>query len=510
MQDFHFFRLVEFDKCVRDFQIPCRWAPDAGLGYGEPLFNFYGQASYAVGEFFHKIGFSKIDSLKILFALSLLGSALTMFLLAKKIWNNNLSAMVSSMVYLYAPYRAVDVWVRGVLPEATSFILFPLLILKLEEFFENKKIKNLLWLSLFLALLILNHNLSVFLFVPFLVGWGAYRIYYSKDRTDLILKLFGAVLFALLISSFYLLPVIFESKFIDLASTTRGYFDYRGHFASLNQLLLSRFWGYGASVFGPDDGLSLSVGQIQWILPVVALILSFYKGDRKVRKNLLILLGIGWLSLFLTHNRSTFLWGYLKQMAFIQFPWRFLSIAVFSFSLASGAIVTLLRAKIILVVSFLIIITVITNMSFFKEDIWYLVDDKDMTSGLRWEEQTRASIGDYWPKFGASLPSFTAPSNPEGGELVSKLSDKAVYKIDTEKEEVEIPINYFPGWIASVDGKVQETYPNAKGLIATTVSKSEHQVILKFRDTTIRVIGNFLTLISLLTFGCYLYYAYKK
>ena len=128
MQDFHLFRLYEFDKCVRALQIPCRWAPDAGLGYGEPLFNFYPQLSYAIGEIFHLIGFSLIDSLKILFTLSIICSTAAMYFLAKHLWKSQWAGIVSAAIYIYAPYRAVDVWVRGALPEALSFVLFPLII----------------------------------------------------------------------------------------------------------------------------------------------------------------------------------------------------------------------------------------------------------------------------------------------------------------------------------------------------------------------------------------------
>jgi len=107
---------VEFDKCIKALQIPCRWAPDAGLGYGEPLFNFYGQFTYAVGEIYHLLGGSIINSVKFLFILSLAGSGISMYFLAKRIWKNDYAALVSSVVYLYAPYRSLDVWVRGALP----------------------------------------------------------------------------------------------------------------------------------------------------------------------------------------------------------------------------------------------------------------------------------------------------------------------------------------------------------------------------------------------------------
>src|SRR5258708_4553575 len=152
MQDFHYFRLLEFTKCIQDLQIPCRWAADSGAGFGEPLFNFYGQFPYWAGEVFHLLTFSKIDSLKILFILSLALSGVGMFFLSRKIWKDDLSALVSSIIYLYAPYRAVDVWVRAALPEAVSFVFFPLIILEIERYLEKRKKKDLLLFSKYLSI----------------------------------------------------------------------------------------------------------------------------------------------------------------------------------------------------------------------------------------------------------------------------------------------------------------------------------------------------------------------
>jgi hypothetical protein len=39
--DLQAFRIYEMDKCFSDFQIPCRWVPDAGYQYGYPQFNYY-------------------------------------------------------------------------------------------------------------------------------------------------------------------------------------------------------------------------------------------------------------------------------------------------------------------------------------------------------------------------------------------------------------------------------------------------------------------------------------
>lgn len=438
-QDFHIFRLVEFDKCVKSLQVPCRWSPDAGLGYGEPIFNYYGQFAYAVGEVFHLFGVSFIDSIKILFVISLLGSALAMYFLAKKIWKNKFGALTSSILYIYAPYRAVDVWVRGALPEAFCFILFPLIILSIEK-------KSLIWFSILISLLILTHNLSFVMFLPILIIWLIYRKFW--------MGVIGFVI-AALISSFYILPVVFESKFVDLQSTITGYFDFRAHFITLYQIFISRFWGYGASVWGPNDGLSLSIGQIQWILPLAISIWLLIKNKLKQNKEFMILLLTGFFYLFLTHNKSTFIWNLIPVMAYIQFPWRFLGIATFCLALSGGSLFGLFDKKYSLVFTVLVVLLVILlNIMFFREDIWYRVNDSYYTTGAEWVRQRTASIGDFWPNFGHKIP-----DSPSNGKF----------------------INYFPGWIGAMP---------LNGLIPSND--------VKFTDTPVRRVGNIISLVSIL------------
>ena len=112
MHDPHLFRIYEYSKCLNDGIFPCRWAPDSGKGYGEPMFNFYAQAPYWITAFFHLIRFSLIDSIKAAFIISLAASAGAMYLYSRRYWGN-LGGLVSAVFYVYAPYRAVDVWVRG-------------------------------------------------------------------------------------------------------------------------------------------------------------------------------------------------------------------------------------------------------------------------------------------------------------------------------------------------------------------------------------------------------------
>jgi hypothetical protein len=453
MQDFHFFRLFEFDKCVKELQIPCRWAADAGLGYGEPLFNFYGQLPYAVGEIYHLLGGSVVDSLKFLFILSLVGSAVSMFFLAKKVWKNNYSALISSLLYLYAPYRAVDVWVRGALPEALAFVLFPLILLSVEK-------KSLVWFTVLLSALLLTHNLSLVMFLPILVFWLIYRKFWKG--------FLGGVL-SVLVSAFYILPVIFESKYVGLGSTTTGYFDFRAHFVTLYQIFISRFWGYGGSTWGSEDGLSVSIGQIQWILPIIISFFVILKKKISSNKDFLILAIFGLFYIFLTHNKSTFIWTTISGLSYIQFPWRFLGMATFCLALASGAIVQFFEKQKLVVSMVVAIVTIALNFSFFREDVWYSVNDSYFITGAEWDRQRTASIGDYWPLFGHDIPTI-----PSGGKYV----------------------NYFPGWVSNV--------PKKDGLIPLEGSV--------FTDTPVRRIGNIISIISIacLLMGSVLIKKWKK
>lgn len=507
-QDFPFIRLMEFDRCVKDLQIPCRWSPDIGIFWGEPLFNFYSQLIYLLGEIIHLVGFSLIDSLKTVFIFSFVLSAISMFFLSRKIWKNNLAGLISGVVYVYAPYRAVDVWVRGNLAEAFSFVVFPLIILAFEGIIEKGRLRDYIFFGVSLAFLVLTHNLSIVLFLPFLAVWMVYRILHKKRWSVIPGLIFGGI-WSFGLAAFYILPALGESKFVDLESTTRGYFDFRAHYVTVYQLLISRFWGYGGSTWGSGDGLSLAIGIVQWLLPLALVGIFVLSRKKGFWGTLLILTLVGWFYLFLAHNKSTFIWEVLSLMKYIQFPWRFLGQALFAFSIAVGAASLIFKKtlKRYLTAFTVIVLVMVLNYSSFRPDLWYSYKDSDLTTGDRFIEQTRASIGDYWPKSGSLIPKDPAPDSFKNQKLVYKKSNQVKYELLGLNSEVVFPINYFPGWQGYSDGKKLETFASNKGLVS--VRNPGREVILRFEDTSIRKIGNYITIVSLFGF-IFLFYKRKS
>lgn len=500
MHDFHLFRQFEFNKCVQEKVFPCRWAPDAGMGYGEPLFNFYGQFPYWVGQIFHTLGFSIIDSIKLLFILSLLLSAISMYVLAKVYWGK-LGGILSAIFYVYAPYRAVDIWVRGALNEAISFVYFPFIFYTLDQYLLYHKKNHLLWFIISLSALLITHNLSFLMFIPFLGLFTLYRLYQKRSIASLA-GLLIAGLTTVFLSSFYLLPVLLENKLTILTQITQDYYFYQLHWATLRQLFISNFWGYGGSVWGPNDTLSFSVGYFHWILPIIIILLALLK--RRLNVYLLLFVIFGFFAAFLTHGKSELIWKIFSPMSFIQFPWRFLTLSTFFLSLASGAISTIFTSRLLLSIS--LVLLLLLNFSYFKPDIWRPISDQEQFSGKLWDEQRASALQDFWPKSAPRLPDSFAPDSPEfiigQGETLSalKLSHSARYSffIDSDYAKITFPIVNFPGWIGYVNDQKLSIFTSGQlGLITTSLPRGQHHITLKFTDTLPRAAGN---LISLVTF----------
>lgn len=285
---------------------------------------------------------------------------------------------------------------------------------------------------------------------------------------------------------------------------TEGYFNYIIHFATINQLFLSRFWGFGASLWGPVDDLSLQIGHPLWIIAIIAFLLTLKSRRTKHLPLIIGVFTIGLLSIFLTHNRSTPIWQLLPFMAYYQFPWRFLGLTVFCFSLVSGLI-----TKNRFFATLIVILTLLLNLSYFKEDIWYpTLTDADKLTTAEIYRQSGAGVKDYWPKVGTEFPTHMAPTLPTilSGEInnqsFTKNSNSAEGKIDTiTPVTINLPIVYFPDWRLTIDGKPSEIKIDPKyGQIQLSLAPGIHSYQLQFVSTPIRIVANILTIIGLLIY----------
>lgn len=506
-------RLFLFDEALKAGQFPVRWVSGLGFGFGYPLFNFYPPFTYFLGEVYHLLGAGFIDSIKLVFLTSFIASALTMYLFTKNLFGR-LSALAAAIFYITAPYRALDVYIRGAMAESFTFVWLPLVFWGVYKVTKDPKMKSSVFLAIALSFLMLTHNL---IFMPTIlllpVGFCFFLIN-SKKRKKALLQLILSLIISFGLTAYFWLPAIAEKQFtivdylllVNLAS-------YKIHFAYMEQLW-NWPWGYGGSAAGLKDGLSFKIGKLHVIVAFAAGILSLIK-----RRPLFFGSFIGFLiSAFMCTNYSEFIWDYLPPLQYMQFPWRFLTFSVFFSSFLAASLIYLIKVRIVrylLLIAFLPMIFV-PNLKLFKpQSNRPNLTDAQATSQkiINWDVSQTSF--EYLPK-GITLKKGNLDTNvlaieeneiPQkkveflnGVGLISNLSSKPHLITLTVKNPgnslLRFNITNFPGWRLEIDGKNAEFSDNNKfKLIEAAIPKGTHNIKLEFKNTEIRSVGNLITLI---------------
>jgi len=549
--DLQMMRQLEMEKCFLDGQIPCRWVPDMGYGYGFPLFNFYPPLPYLIGEIFRILGFSFVDTVKLNFALALVASGVTMYFLAKKFFGT-MGGILSAIFYIWAPYHAVDVYVRGAMNETWALVFFPLIFLSSYQLIcdeESSLSENIVFLAISYFALFVSHNLMVLIFTPFFVLWVLMHLV-RKSAWSRLRYLIVSGVWALGLAAFFTLPALFENKFTQVTSQLSGYYEYTAHFVSLRQLFLSRFWGYGPSVWvEAEDKMSFQIGHLHWVLALVILVLLLLRAIRKVKNDgfiktfkkdtLLVVTGyllfVGWFSAYMTHLKSIWIYKAIPPLSYLQFPWRFLTLVIFGFSFIAGFLPGVFSewkikrsffAKFIatppqlILCSVLVLILVLLNWNYFKPEGGKMgpLTDAEKFSGAAWELQQTAGIYDYLPIFAKEAPK-SAPTifvETINGQVTLKKVEKgtywALFVADVSSQDAILRINnfYFPNWRVFVkeNGNFKEIgifIPDLEkwGRMWIELKKGENLVYLQFFNTPIRTFSNIISLISWSTLAFY-------
>lgn len=497
-------------KCFEDLQIPCRWVPDMGFGNGFPLFNYYGVLPYYIGAILSLfLGF--IGVAKALFFMPLILGGISMYFLAKEIWGSEWVGLTAGALYLFAPYRSLDTYVRGAIGESFALAIIPLVFyfgLRLSR--ESNK-SNFIYFSVSLGSFLITHNIMIMLFTPILVLFLIYVKFLEKTKN--IKALLQSLILGFGLSAFFLVPAFLEKNLVQTETLTRFDLDFRTHFVTVKQLFLDRFWGYGASVLGPNDTISFQIGWPHWWLAGGGLLIFLKKRNFLM----LSLIGIFLFSIFMTHNKSAFVWEKIGILRYTQFPWRFLSVSIFSASLIGGSTLMIIRKSWQKYLAILIIIlTVALNFNYFKPDKFYLnLTDQQKLSGNLWDEQRKAAVSDYLPT-GAYPPREAAPTKPqvkEGKAEIKNFINKSnswQFDVDVwQKSKIEMPVFDFPNWQVFVNGqKISHNKDNLLKRIQFNLTEGSFKVTGDLRNTLVRTLSNLLTLISLMVL-IFLYYDKK-
>lgn len=493
----HVARIANFYQNLTEGNIIPRWAPNLNWGYGHPILMFlYPLPSY-FASLFHFLGFSFVDSVKIVFAIAFIVSGITMYLWIKSFLSKE-SALVAAVLYMYAPYRFVDLYVRGAIGEHVAFIFPPLVFLAIFSFSKKKEWGHVVYGAFSFAGLILSHNAIALMFLPLFLLYFFLLNYFEKEKKLFFLKFTSMTLLGFGLSSFFVIPAFLEGKYT-LRDIVTGK-SYATSFSSFDKFLFGQ-WSYGGT-----GAFSVQIGIVQWVFIILGLILLFFafKKNKQMRILLFFLELLFLFTLFLMTAQSNVIWDKLSILQKFQFPWRFLSISVFITSVIGGITFSVIKAK----YKNIFLILIIGILLFANKNYWhangYLYKQESFFTGVYNGTTDTGESAPIWSvRFMEKRPNNHIEIIKGFGEIkeINHFITRHTYQINvSETSRIRENTLYFPGWNVLVDGKkvpIEFQDPANRGLITFFTEKGQHLVTIKFTETKLRILADVISLISL-------------
>lgn len=506
----HFADIYEMFRAFSSGQFPPRFGPDYLYNFGYPLFNFYYLTPFYLGAGFLALTGSVQESFKLVFLSCILLGLVGMYLMLRE-FVGKFEAFIGTIIFLYTPYRAVQIYVRGAIGEALSLALTPLAAYFFIKLIKSPKLRNIGLAAISFGIYVITHNYMWALSLAWIVTLALIFVE-KKTWKRSFWSLFISGIIGMGMAAFWWIPAIFEQKLV--ASTTP--FPLIDHFPFISQLIIPS-WGYGPSNPFSSDHLSYQIGVVNLIgvlISIIILILSkkFLKDKKYFYITIWGLISFAIL-FFLMNIRSYPIWKILPFHDFVQFPWRLLSLTTFVTSVLIAVSVQVLKGKVkIFAGTALLLGAVILTFSYFRPSHTVFKTDASYLSRFfayngKVTQDYKNYSEDYLllPKTTDKKPDFL-PSQKIVSEMasISKIKENSPvnWSADTVSAKATLVTFYgldFPGWFAKVDGsKVNITPGRPYGQIEIAVPPGIHNVQFYWGETDLRIISDIISLIFLL------------
>jgi hypothetical protein len=504
---FHIYRTEEALNMLKLKQFPLRWAGNFDQGFGIPLFTFIYPLPYYITSI---ISFftSSIWAVKILTVLAYLSGGLGIFQLFRK--SGHPFAFFMALIYLMTPYQFLNIFVRGALGEILALGLMPWVLYSFSSLVAgNAKLK---WYHpIPLGLLLIAHNFLGILFAVFIIGY----VLFQQNRKS---RAFASLLLSFGLAAFFLIPMVVQKNLLYSTEHPDLNFRFDQHFVTFKQLLYSK-WDYWYSLPGDQDGMSFQLGITQLALALGGVVYTILKKNRTKLELYLIVAYFG--SLFLMHARSYPIWNAVPILKSIQFPWRFLFMpAILTPLLAAPFLLSFSKKKFFPYLLLIILAVNFVNVRNYRRPIKYfdLTEYTDLYR-LYYNKSSTTFRTEILPKW--SVPNERYKTEEllvnSGNMTIDSLTHNPLSvvatinnKPDESEGRVTILRNYYPGWVARMDGKKTIALtPTAEGMIYLRPELGVHTYEIRIKNTPLERVSNIISFASLLGLG-YLWLKNRK
>jgi len=370
-------------------------------------------------------------------------------------------------------------------------------------------------------------------------GIGRQHRLRAPDPTPLLrlAAIAGTFLIGVLLTTWFWLPAIAEAKYGQMGPEfTEGYFHYSNHFRGTDLIQSTLAFDYSVATDVEAAG-PFSMGLVQaglalvgaGILIAVSSRAKCQQDHRAIALGLVLMLALA--TLMIT-PLSRPLWDRIPLLALTQFPWRFLSVQALLTAIITGALGERglwpgghnpdisMRQKVISALTLSLWLIPIAGAALTDLDpAKLMISTEDITwENLRRYESFTGNIGttiryEYLPQ--DVVPRlYTAEAVIDGAgsviadsaqiieaELVARTPVRRDWRVtlDSGPDAVSFPLNWWPGWQATIDGESVTCGPTpGSGRLSVVLPEGSHRVSLHLHATPLRRIASAISLLGII------------
>lgn len=492
----HLANIAMFYKSMKTGDLHVTWT-DGFANYGMPIGLIAQQTTSYLGGFINFLVHNVVISYNLVVLIGAFFSTLFFYWFLRLYFKPE-SSLLGAFLFHFAPYRIINVYIRGDVPEFFASIFLPLILLGMYFFVKRKNLIGLLVIVISTTLLILTHPMMVIIYAFIIGPYGLYILYKDQYFIKKSIMMGAAFVGGVMLSGYYIVPLVAEVR----------YFYYgleKNHLKIDNYLTLANFidprWYY----FYKNDifprGHFLKTGIVEMFTLLAG---ALYLCVNRVKKHwislLSISLGISVVTMLLMTKYAEPLFLKINFLGNVQHQWRLLSAFIF----LPAIIITYLtdRAPKILIIAMIIIIALFSFSQLYGKN--YTIHP-DASNYFTLENLHGNIMNTIWTGPTQDYPVRTEkPGIIEGkGTVLSQSVQNSVRKYqinaNTDVRMADYTF-YFPGWKVFVDNQpvvIQFQDPAYRGVITYNVPKGTHSVVVKFTDTKYRLLGNLVSFVSL-------------
>ncbi len=442
-------------------------------------------------------------------------SGIAMYEFVKKVTKNRYAGVLAAIIYILAPYRLTDMYMRIAIAELTSFIFIPIVFHGMYNIFnsEEKSIKKSLILTLGAVGLILSHTViamytAIICFIYVIVN-------INKLKEKQVWKMLGInILLIVLLTSFYLLPML-EHKL------TTEYEVFEPGRMERTDDLIKRKVDITDLLYTPNGNFSYEIGLVS-LIGIVFTLLVYKKIEKENKKIYYFSIALGFISITMSLRFFPFekLPAILKM---IQFTFRLLEFSSFFFAFVAATNYSLLiknfKAKDVFVLGLITLLLIVP----LKKNLDY---DKTWSEEKLWPA---FEVNDYTGRIHAGCATFEyLPSKAFNNLDYIKHRENRVYVLSgnavVENEEkdgtnmeftvsnmeentvIELPYIFYLGYggeITNTTGETMkiDTFESDNGFVAVNLPETAIKVNVQYEGTVLMKVSymiSFATVIGII------------